>query len=50
METYGDLKKTIKAISRKQKGEKIGKVAIDTVIRYWRVQVSREEIDYIINI
>ena len=32
METYGDLKKTIKAISRKQKGEKIGKVAVDAVI------------------
>ena len=32
METYGDLKRTIKAISRKQKGEKIGKVIITNVI------------------
>jgi hypothetical protein len=32
METYGDLKKVIKSVSLKQKGEKIGKVAIDTVL------------------
>ena len=32
METYGDLKKILKSISRKQKGEKIGKVALDGVV------------------
>ena len=32
METYGDLKKVIKSVSLKQKGEKVGKVAIDTVL------------------
>ena len=32
METYGDLKKVIKSISLKQKGEKVGKVAIDAVL------------------
>jgi hypothetical protein len=32
METYGDLKKAIKAISLKQKGAKIGNVAIDVVL------------------
>lgn len=32
METYGDLKKIIKNVSLKQKGEKVGKVAIDTVL------------------
>lgn len=32
METYGDLKKIIKSISLKQKGEKVGKIAIDTVL------------------
>ncbi len=32
METYGDLKKIIKSVSLKQKGEKVGKVAIDTVL------------------
>jgi hypothetical protein len=32
LNTYGDLKKVIKAISLKQKGEKIGNVALDTVI------------------
>ena len=32
LNTYGDLKKVIKAISLKQKGEKIGTVALDTVI------------------
>jgi len=32
LNTYGDLKKIIKAISTKQKGEKIGQVALDTVV------------------
>jgi hypothetical protein len=32
LKTYGDLKKTIKAISLKQKGEKIGNIAMDTVL------------------
>jgi hypothetical protein len=32
METYGDLKKVIKSVSLKQKGEKVGKVAIDAVL------------------
>jgi hypothetical protein len=32
LNTYGDLKKAIKAISLKQKGEKIGQVAIDTIL------------------
>jgi len=29
LNTYGDLKKVIKAISLKQKGEKIGNVALN---------------------
>ena len=32
LNTYGDLKKAIKIISLKQKGEKIGQVAIDTIL------------------
>jgi uncharacterized UPF0160 family protein len=32
LNTYGDLKKTIKAISLKQKGEKIGNVALGTIM------------------
>ena len=32
METYGDLKKAIKAIGLKQKGAAIGNVAVDTVL------------------
>jgi len=32
LNTYGDLKKVIKSISLKQKGEKIGTVVLDTVI------------------
>lgn len=32
LNTYGDLKKVIKSISTKQKGEKIGQVALDTVV------------------
>lgn len=32
LNTYGDLKKIIQSISTKQKGEKIGQVALDTVI------------------
>jgi hypothetical protein len=32
LETYGDLKKVIKIISLKQKGEKIGQVAIDAIL------------------
>jgi hypothetical protein len=34
LNTYGDLKKVIKAISLKQKGEKIGDVALDTVVSF----------------
>lgn len=34
LNTYGDLKKVIKAISTKQKGEKIGNVALGTVIGF----------------
>jgi hypothetical protein len=32
LNTYGDLKKVIKAISLKQKGEKVGSVALDTIV------------------
>jgi hypothetical protein len=32
LKTYGDLKKTIKAIALKQKGEKVAGVALDTVV------------------
>jgi hypothetical protein len=32
LKTYGDLKKAIKAISLKQKGEKVAGVALDTII------------------
>ena len=32
LNTYGDLKKVIKSISLKQKGEKIGSVALDTIV------------------
>jgi hypothetical protein len=32
LKTYGDLKKVIKAISLKQKGEKIGNLALDQVV------------------
>jgi len=32
METYGDLKKAIKTIRLKQKGGKIGSIAIDTIL------------------
>jgi len=32
LNTYGDLKKAIKIISLKQKGEKIGQIAIDTIL------------------
>lgn len=34
LETYGDLKKVIKAISLKQKGEKIGNVALGTLLGF----------------
>ena len=34
LNTYGDLKKVIKAISLKQKGEKIGDVALDTIMGF----------------
>lgn len=34
LKTYGDLKKAIKAISLKQKGEKIGSVAVDTLLGF----------------
>lgn len=34
LNTYGDLKKVIKAIATKQKGEKIGQVALDTVVGF----------------
>lgn len=34
LNTYGDLKKVIEAISTKQKGEKIGNIALDTVIGF----------------
>ena len=32
LETYGDLKKLISAITLKQKGTKVGKMALDTII------------------
>jgi len=32
LKTYGDLKKAIKIIQLKQKGEKIGSVAVDTIL------------------
>lgn len=32
LKTYGDLKKVIKLISLKQKGEKIGSIALDTIM------------------
>ena len=34
LNTYGDLKKVIKAIALKQKGEKIGNVALETLIGF----------------
>lgn len=34
LSTYGDLKKVIKAIALKQKGEKIGDVALGTIIGF----------------
>jgi hypothetical protein len=34
LNTYGDLKKVIKAISLKQKGEKIGDVALGTIVGF----------------
>ena len=34
LKTYGDLKKVIKAISLKQKGEKIGNIALGTIIGF----------------
>jgi hypothetical protein len=34
LNTYGDLKKVIKAISLKQKGEKIGNVALGTLVGF----------------
>jgi hypothetical protein len=34
LKTYGDLKKVIKAISLKQKGEKIGNIALDTISNF----------------
>jgi hypothetical protein len=32
METYGDLKKAIKSIQLKQKGEKVGKATVDAIL------------------
>ena len=34
LNTYGDLKKVIKAIKLKQKGEKIGKIALGTLLSF----------------
>ena len=34
LNTYGDLKKVIKAISLKQKGEKIGNIALGTLMGF----------------
>ncbi len=34
LNTYGDLKKIINTISTKQKGEKVGKVALDAVVGF----------------
>ena len=34
LNTYGDLKKVIKAITRKQKGEKVGGVALGTLMGF----------------
>ena len=34
LNTYGDLKKVIKTISTNQKGEKIGQVALDTIVGF----------------
>ena len=34
LNTYGDLKKVIKAIELKQKGEKIGKIALGTLLSF----------------
>jgi len=34
LNTYGDLKKVIKAIALKQKGEKLGNIALGTLIGF----------------
>ena len=48
LNTYGDLKKVIKAISTKQKGEKIGDVALGTVIGFIPgAEVAKTTFDFI---
>ena len=48
LNTYGDLKKVIKAISIKQKGEKIGDVALGTVIGFIPgAEVAKTTFDFI---
>ena len=48
LKTYGDLKKVIKSINTKQKGEKIGNVALDTVVGFIPgADVARTTFDFI---
>ena len=48
LNTYGDLKKVIKAISTKQKGEKIGDVALGTVMGFIPgAEVAKTTFDFI---
>jgi hypothetical protein len=48
LQTYGDLKKVINAIALKQKGEKIGQVALDTIIGFIPgAEVARTTFDFI---
>ena len=51
LNTYGDLKKVIKAISLKQKGEKIGQVALDTVVGFIPgAEAAKTTFDFIFDI
>jgi hypothetical protein len=48
LKTYGDLKKAIKSIALKQKGEKVGGVALDTIIGLVPgLDVARTTFDFI---
>ena len=48
LKTYGDLKKVIKLISLKQKGEKVGGVALDTIIGLVPgLDIARSTFDFI---
>jgi hypothetical protein len=48
LNTYGDLKKVIKSIALKQKGEKIGQIALDTIIGFIPgAETARTTFDFI---